>query len=295
MEAVHREERSVKADLQMLSTSLDPAAKMLYCMEPLRRPILQAILSSFHLPPGSRGLDVGCGIGLQAMLLAQAAGPQGHVTGLDTSPSLLETARALTAQAGLADRVSFQQGSWNQIPYEGKTFDWAWSMDAAGYAPHGPVATVRELVRVTKPGGWLILGYWSSQCLLPGYPALEARLNASPSGIAPFTVDGRPETHFLNALGWMLEAGLVETRAETFVRTVSAPLDLDLREALTELFAMRWGTAEADVSPGDWHEYLRLCQAGSHGFILNNPAYSAFFTYSVFSGMVPEQEVFLDE
>jgi len=87
----------------------------------------------------------------------------------------------------------------------------------------------------------------------------------------------------------------VDTRAETFVRTVSAPQDPSLRDALTELFAMRWGTAEADVSPEDWHKYLRLCQAGSHDFILNCPAYSAFFTYSVFSGMVPEKENFLDE
>jgi SAM-dependent methyltransferase len=279
----------------MLTPPLDPAAKMLYCMEPLRRPILQAILSSFHLPPGSRGLDVGCGIGLQAVLLAQAAGPQGHVTGLDASASLLETARALIGQAGLADRVSFQQGSWNQIPYQEKTFDWVWSMDAAGYAPHGPVTTIRELVRVIKPGGRLVLGYWSSQCLLPGYPALEARLNASSAGIAPFTMDGRPEAHFMNALGWMREAGLVDTRAETFVRTVSAPLDPSLRDALTDLFAMRWGTAEADVSSEDWREYLRLCQAGSHDCILNGPAYSAFFTYSVFSGTVPEKEISLGE
>jgi cyclopropane fatty-acyl-phospholipid synthase-like methyltransferase len=57
----------------MASIPLDPAANMLYCMEPLRRPILQVILSSFHLPSGGRGLDVGCGIGLQAMLLGTAS------------------------------------------------------------------------------------------------------------------------------------------------------------------------------------------------------------------------------
>jgi len=143
---------------ETVALNLDSAAKMLYCMEPLRRPILQAILSSLQLPEGSRGLDAGCGIGLQTLLLAQAAGSHGHVTGLDTCASFLEIARALTGQVGLADRVSFRQGSWNQIPYEEGTFDWVWSIDAAGYAPQEPVSSVQELVRVIKPGGRLILG-----------------------------------------------------------------------------------------------------------------------------------------
>jgi SAM-dependent methyltransferase len=264
--------------------------QMLYDLEPLRRPIARAIISSLRLPVGSRGLDVGCGIGLQMVWLAQAVGPYGHVTGLDSSAPLLESAKAVLAQACLADRVSFQQGSWERIPCEEDTFDWVWSMDAVGYAPHAStVDTIRELIRVTKPGGRLALGYWSSQCLLPGYPALEARLDASSAGIAPFTVNSRPETHFLNAPGWLREAGVVDVRVATFVQTVSAPLDLDLRGALTELFAMRWGTAEGDVSPEDWREYLRLCQPHSHDLILNRPDYSAFFTYSLFSGMVPEK------
>ncbi|MBN1402534.1 MAG: class I SAM-dependent methyltransferase [Anaerolineae bacterium] len=274
----------------MSATTLDSAARLLYCLEPLRRPILQAIIAACHLSRGSWGLDVGCGIGLQAVQLAQAVGPQGHVIGLDASASHLEVARALVGQAGLADRVSFQQGRWDQIPCEDGSFDWVWSMDAAGYAPDGALTIIRELARVISPGGRLILGYWSSQCLLPGYPALEARLNASPAGIAPFQADGRPETHFLNTLGWLRTIGLADRRVETFVRTVSAPLDPDVRDALTQLLAMRWGTAEAGVSPEDWREYLRLCQAGSPDLVLNSPDYVAFFTHSVFSGAVPDRD-----
>lgn len=273
----------------MMSIHLNPAAKMLYCMEPLRKPILHAIISSLALPEASRGLDLGCGIGLQTLLLAQAAGSNGHVTGLDISASLLEVARGRAWQADLVDRVSFQQGSWNQIPYDRCTFDWAWSMDAAGYAPHEPISILHEIARVIKPGGRLILGYWSSQCLLPGHPALEARLNASPAGIAPFMNDARPDAHFLHTLNWMQQAGLVNTHVETFVQTVSSPLAPDMREALTELFAMRWKMAENDVSPEDWRAYLNLCQTGSTEFILNDPGYYAFFTYSEFYGTVPER------
>ncbi len=262
---------------------------MLYGMEPLRRPVVQAVLHAFPLPEASRGLDVGCGIGLQTLQLARAAGPGGHVTGMDISPSFLEAARDLARQAGLLERVSFQPGSWSMMPFERGAFDWVWSMDAAGYAPGDPLSILRELARVVRPGGRLVLGYWSSQCLLPGYPALEARLNASPAGIAPFRNDARPEDHFLYTLGWMQQAGLVEARASTFAHTVTAPLSPELREALAGLFAMRWGSAGEDVSPADWQAYLRLCRAGSPDCILNSPAYCAFFTYTVFAGMVPER------
>ncbi|HEX5942204.1 MAG TPA: hypothetical protein VFY66_07990, partial [Anaerolineales bacterium] len=47
---------------------------------PLREPTLRSIIQSLQLPRGSRGLDAGCGIGLQAFLLAEAVGPEGQVT-----------------------------------------------------------------------------------------------------------------------------------------------------------------------------------------------------------------------
>jgi ubiquinone/menaquinone biosynthesis C-methylase UbiE len=270
-----------------MSINLDAAANMLFSMEPMRKPITQAIISSSNLPEGGHGLDVGCGIGLQTLLLAQAAGMNGHVAGVDISTSFLGIAQELAQQAGMADHVSFQPGSWDQIPYEKSTFDWVWSMDAACYAPHEPVSTIHELARVIKPGGRLILGYWSSQTLLPGYPALEARFNATPAGIAPFLNDSRPDAHFLNTLNWMQQAGVVNTYAETFVQTVCAPLTPDLRQALTELFAMRWGTVERDVSAEDWQAYLDLCRAESPEYILDRSGYYAFFTYSVFYGSIP--------
>jgi hypothetical protein len=50
----------------------------------------------------------------------------------------------------------------------------------------------------------------------------------------------------------------VDTHVETSVRTFSSSLDPSNRDALTELFMKRWGTAEIDVSGEDWHEYLHF-------------------------------------
>jgi SAM-dependent methyltransferase len=255
--------------------------------EALRGPIFQDVIHALNLPDGSRGLDVGCGIGLQTLQLAEAVGKQGHVTGLDQSPIFLETARTFAQQVGLAESITFRPGDWNDLPFENDTFDWVWSADAAGYAPQEPAPLIRELGRVLKPGGRLVILFWSSQMLLPGYPALEARLNASRAGTAPFAAGSQPEKHALRTLGWLRAAGLVDARAETRVGSVFAPLDASQRAALTDLLEMRWGGAEPDVSAQDWQEYQRLSRSESADFILNCPDYYAFFTYSVFSASVP--------
>ena len=56
---------------------MDQEARLLFVMEPLKTPVIDAAIETLHLPPGSRGLDVGCGVGLQAARLAEAVGPGG--------------------------------------------------------------------------------------------------------------------------------------------------------------------------------------------------------------------------
>jgi demethylmenaquinone methyltransferase/2-methoxy-6-polyprenyl-1,4-benzoquinol methylase len=252
----------------------------------LREPVLCTAIRGLQFPPGSCGLDAGCGIGLQALLLAEAIQPEGHVTGLDLSPEFLAHARSIVEQAGLSDSVTFQEGNVNNLPFDDNTFDWVWSADCVGYHPAEPLPLLKELARVVKPGGSINILFWSSQQLLPGYPLLEARLNATAVGIAPFVSGKQPELHPLRLLRWFREAGLENPRAHTFVGEVQAPFNNDLRNALTEFFPMRWGTVKSELSSEDWSEYQRLCQPESPDFILNCPDYYAFFTYSLFRGTV---------
>jgi demethylmenaquinone methyltransferase/2-methoxy-6-polyprenyl-1,4-benzoquinol methylase len=175
----------------------------------------------------------------------------------------------------------------NNLPFEDATFDWICSVDLAGYAPVEPIPLMRELVRVIKPGGMLAILAWSSQQLLPGYPELEARLNATSAGIAPFCAGKRPEKHFLRALGWFRQMGLQDTRARTFIGELQAPLSDNQRAALLSLLGMRWPGVESELEPQDWEMYQRLCQPESPDFILDHPDYYTFFTYSMFRGKVP--------
>jgi demethylmenaquinone methyltransferase/2-methoxy-6-polyprenyl-1,4-benzoquinol methylase len=269
-------------------TDLDAYIQRLLEANPLREPVLRSVIQALRLPAGSHGLDIGCGIGLQELLLAEAVGSEGHVTGMDILPEFLAYGEKLAGQAGLSDRITFQEGDMKHIPFEENAFDWAWSVDCVGYPAGELIPILKEITRVIRPGGSIILLAWSSQQVLPGYPLLEARLNATCSAYLPFLKDKRPEQNFLQTPRWLHEAGLEQVQAQTFVGTVQAPLHPGERTALISLFDMLWGQPQPEVSQGDWKEYQRLCCPGSPDFILDIPGYYAFFTYSMFRGKLPE-------
>jgi SAM-dependent methyltransferase len=277
---------NVERDSQRRASGRAAYSHDLRVTEPLREPTLRAAIQALNLPPGSRGLDAGCGIGFPARLLAEAVGPDGHVTGLDVVPEFLRLGEEIAEQAGLSARISFQKGNVAALPFEDGTFDWAWSVDCVGYAPGEPLPLLREMARVVGPGGSVAILAWSSEKLLPGHPLLETRLGATAPGIAPFVAGGRPETHFLRSLGRLREVGLEEVAGRAFAGSAHAPLGDEMRGALVALFEMRWPGVEGELSPEDRAEYRRLCLPESPDFILDRPDYYAFFTYSMFHGRV---------
>ena len=250
--------------------------------EPLREPTLRAAIRALALPAGSSGLDVGCGIGSVSLLLAEAVGPSGQVTGLDTCSEFLVMAGKASARAGLSERVTFREGSMHSLPFENDSFDWVWSADCVGYPTRDPAPLIQELARVVKPGGLISFLIWSHQQLLPGYPLLEARLSATSVGMAPFASDMRPDLHPLRALGWLREAGLAEPSAAAFAGNAFAPLSDELYSALASLIEMRWPGVSSELSEEDGREYERLCRAESPDFVLGLPDYYGFFVYTLF-------------
>jgi len=268
-------------------TNTDLYIQRLIESNPLREPLLRNVIQSLQLPQGSRGLDAGCGIGLQCLLLLEALGTDGDVVGLDILPELLSYGSGMIEKAGLTGQITFRQGDVSCLPFEDDSFDWAWSADCIGY-PAGELSPILgELIRVVKPGGRIILLGWSSQQLLPGYPILEARLNGTCSGYLPFLKGKPPEQNFMRALAAFQKMGLENVQVKTFIGEVQTPLDTCKRKALTSLFEMLWGGRQPEITPDDWEAYQRLCNPDSSDFILNLPEYYGFFTCTMFSGQVP--------
>lgn len=261
-------------------------ARKLAVSDPFRELAIGQAIAALRLPAGSRGLDVGCGIGLNTVRLAEATGPSGHVTGLDVSSELLRYARQLAERTSLSPRTQFVNGDANRLPFDERSFDWAWSSDCVAYNPDLRMEAIREMARVVRRSGVVAIVIYSSQLLLPGYPELEARLNATSAGIAPFKKGVKPELHYLRALGWLRAAGLTDVRADTFAQTFQAPLSKPVREALICLFGMRWPGVRSGLDASDWELFEFLSEPQSKGFILDSPDYYGFFTYSVFRGTV---------
>jgi demethylmenaquinone methyltransferase / 2-methoxy-6-polyprenyl-1,4-benzoquinol methylase len=105
-------------------------------------------------PPGGRAIDVCCGTGDLALLLARQVGPGGRVVGVDFSLEMLGIARRRADAAGLGGICRFVPGDAEALPAPDAAFDAATVGFGIRNAGH-PDAALRELCRVLRPGGRL--------------------------------------------------------------------------------------------------------------------------------------------
>ncbi len=114
----------------------------------------QELASRLSVSGENHLLDVGSGIGGPARYLARRFGCR--VTGIDLTAEFCEVARHLTKLLGLQDRVRFEQGDATAMPFAAASFDGAYSMNVSMNIAD-KAALYREIHRVLKPGGWLVL------------------------------------------------------------------------------------------------------------------------------------------
>jgi ubiquinone/menaquinone biosynthesis C-methylase UbiE len=110
-------------------------------------------LAHLALWPTDRVLDAGCGSGRITRSIA-AALPQGQVTGVDREPRYLAHARQQAQGDGLQN-IRFVEGNLLALPFEAGSFDVVWSKHVLQWVDR-PDAALREMVRVTRPGGRVI-------------------------------------------------------------------------------------------------------------------------------------------
>jgi len=138
-----------------------------YGMPPRRKDFLQAKADFVHemvrwggldtMPPGTTVLDVGCGIGGSSRILARDYGFA--VTGITISPQQVRRAQELTPE-GVNAR--FQVDDAMALSFPDASFDVVWSVEAGPHMPDKAIFA-KELLRVLKPGGILVVADWNQR------------------------------------------------------------------------------------------------------------------------------------
>lgn len=156
----------------------------------------EALIKSLGISQGQQVLDLGCGDGTTAIPSARAGA---NVLGVDISRNLVAAASRRAAEQGLAN-CRFQQGDASNLAgLENKTFDRVVSIFGAMFAPK-PFDVAKEMVRVTKPGGRIVMGNW-----IPGDPTLVAQILKISSSYSPPPPEG-----FVSPMTWGVESNVVE-------------------------------------------------------------------------------------
>lgn len=130
---------------------------------------------------GARVLDVSSGKGVSACFWAEAFGT--HVTGVEIREDFLAMARKRAADMGVSDRVHFEHGDSRALPFPDDSFDVVVNECAVGLtAIDAPRRVLDEMVRVTKPGGKVVIheSTWLTELPAGEKSWLAARLGTVP-------------------------------------------------------------------------------------------------------------------
>lgn len=112
-------------------------------------------IDALHLQPGDVSLDAGCGPG-RAIALMAARMPMGRVYGIDQSSVMIEQARFANRASVEAGRVVLGHADFQALPFPDGSFDKVLASNVI-YFWTDPHAALREIMRVLKPGGRLVV------------------------------------------------------------------------------------------------------------------------------------------
>jgi ubiquinone/menaquinone biosynthesis C-methylase UbiE len=127
------------------------------------------VLEAAHLGPGMRVLDVACGTGVLTIEAAKAVSPGGMTVGIDLNPEMLAVARRKDSE------IEWRQAAAETLPLDSDDFDAVVSQFGLMFFENKEAA-IREMWRVLRPGGRLVVAVWDSLENTPGYAGITALL-----------------------------------------------------------------------------------------------------------------------
>src|SRR3954453_6996238 len=162
------------------------------------------LVASLGLQKGMDVLDVGCGDGTTAVPAAERGA---NVVGVDISSNLVAAGRARAAAASLTN-LRFEEGDASDLKgIKDENFDLVLSIFGAMFAPR-PFDVAKEMVRVTRRGGRIVMGNW-----IPGDPTLVAQILKISAAYTPPPPEG-----FVSPVTWGVEDNVRDRFGQAGIR-----------------------------------------------------------------------------
>jgi ubiquinone/menaquinone biosynthesis C-methylase UbiE len=156
----------------------------------------EALVKSLGVTKGLKVLDIGCGDGTTALPEAKLGA---DVLGVDIASNLVEAGNKRAQEQGLTN-CKFQEGDASNLhQLKDQTFDLVVSIFGAMFAPK-PFDVAKEMVRVTRPGGRIVMGNW-----IPNDPTLVAQILKISAAYSPPPPEG-----FISPMTWGVENNVIE-------------------------------------------------------------------------------------
>jgi ubiquinone/menaquinone biosynthesis C-methylase UbiE len=155
----------------------------------------EALVKSLGITKGLKVLDLGCGDGTTALPEARLGA---DVLGVDIASNLVEAGNKRAKEQGLAN-CRFQEGDASNLhELKDRSFDLVVSIFGAMFAPK-PLDVAKEMVRVTRPGGRIVMGNW-----IPNDPTLVAQILKISASYSPPPPEG-----FVSPMMWGIESEVI--------------------------------------------------------------------------------------
>jgi SAM-dependent methyltransferase len=156
----------------------------------------EALVMTFGITDGLEVLDLGCGDGTTALPAARLGA---NVLGVDIASNLVEAGTERARSLGLTN-IRFQEGDASDLSeLADDSFDLVVSIFGAMFAPR-PFDVAKEVVRVTRPGGRIVMGNW-----IPNDPTLVAQILKISTSYSPPPPEG-----FISPMTWGVESDVTE-------------------------------------------------------------------------------------